>query len=543
MRLSSGLALAILFLGSCKKPEPTPVETDTDTDADADADSDTDADTDSDADTDADADTDTSWQQTGGSGGSAAPPCNDDAFEPNDDVTTAMSMASGSALIVCASSNDMWAFDVPDGQILTVDVTFDSSVGNIDVDLLDENNTATLDISWGMGDSEQVQWYNGTGANAIVNANLYLWLTTAETEYAFTSTLTPCGADSLEPNDDIASATTDGNQTGLTMLDADVDVFEYIVPAGDALEVQVLFSNAVGDLDAELVDANGTVLATANSGDDDERLLYYNSTGAEVTVYARVFPSPLGTVGCMSYDIGGSTTPVVCNEDAHEPNDTLVQSVASAGELGLGIVIGNPDWWQVQAPAGEQLRIEAIVDPLEVGVTLEVRNSNLDVVGTTNPTLYANAGAVAETVYVAVRADENGPGVCGAYDLDLTTVPCINEDGNEPNDDIVSASAVSNADDLFLNVGNDDWFALGTVPPAGTIDNILMFSGNADIDTELLDGNGQVLAASGTVSPVETINYTNATAADQDVFLHVFFWNNVADTCSTPYSIETTITP
>ncbi|MCA9571818.1 MAG: hypothetical protein KC656_28470, partial [Myxococcales bacterium] len=116
----------------------TDADSDTDTDADADADSDTDADTDSDADTDADADTDTSWQQTGGSGGSAAPPCNDDAFEPNDDVTTAMSMASGSALIVCASSNDMWAFDVPDGQILTVDVTFDSSVGNIDVDLLDE---------------------------------------------------------------------------------------------------------------------------------------------------------------------------------------------------------------------------------------------------------------------------------------------------------------------------------------------------------------------------------------------------------------------
>ncbi len=102
----------------------------------------------------------TAWCSVSQSGGGSSTSCTDDSFEPNDSPAAAAQLAAGSYsnLKICQGDEDYFQITTTGGT-LTVRATFDSSEGDLDMELL--RGSESVDTSTGSGDQEQV---SATGA-------------------------------------------------------------------------------------------------------------------------------------------------------------------------------------------------------------------------------------------------------------------------------------------------------------------------------------------------------------------------------------------
>tara|TARA_R110002126_G_scaffold41590_29_gene120995 strand:+ start:3155 stop:4516 length:1362 start_codon:yes stop_codon:yes gene_type:complete len=127
------------------------------------------------------------------------------------------------------------------------------------------------------------------------------------------------GDDGFEDNDDCDQAVTIGNgtQPGLTVSKTDWDYYRILVPNGGVLSVDLDFVHLDGDIDAYLYDplvacatfADGDVgnlnsIDASASFDDDESLIWMNTTGLSrfVVVKVYVWPSTFSS-DCNSYSM------------------------------------------------------------------------------------------------------------------------------------------------------------------------------------------------------------------------------------------------
>lgn len=103
--------------------------------------------------------------------------------------------------------------------------------------------------------------------------------------------------DSLEENDSCvtarAIATTVGTpvtNSGLTVKLTDEDWYSFSVPATDTISVSLAFTNANGNIDAQLfTTCGGSVISSSTSTTNAESVTYTNNGGTTQTVYVRVF--------------------------------------------------------------------------------------------------------------------------------------------------------------------------------------------------------------------------------------------------------------
>ena len=134
---------------------------------------------------------------------------------------------------------------------------------------------------------------------------------------------TPYTADQCaygEPNDsfDTATVIVAGTDTGpgaicptMTGVD-DVDYYKFTVPAGTtSTTVAIMFTNALGDLDLKLFDANQTPLAQSRGFGDGETLTCPNAPGTSPICAAlsagdyvfEVFPATPGATNFYSFAV------------------------------------------------------------------------------------------------------------------------------------------------------------------------------------------------------------------------------------------------
>ena len=87
-----------------------------------------------------------------------------------------------------------------------------------------------------------------------------------------------CSAgDYFEPNDSFATASPliDGAVSALSVCSTgDEDYYEFPLFTGETLELSLAFDHGEGDIDLELLDSSGTVVASSFSSTDDEFLSY-----------------------------------------------------------------------------------------------------------------------------------------------------------------------------------------------------------------------------------------------------------------------------
>ncbi len=160
----------------------------------------------------------------------------------------------------------------------------------------------------------------------------------------FAITSDPCPGyqdDAFEDNDSCPTSVVVGNGTyvGLLVRKVDEDWYEIPVPDTNTLQIDILFTHSTGDIDIFLYDlCSGTTVASSGSADDDEQIIYQNTSGClqNYQLLVQHYP-PDSAAECNHYDMiiagsgtGGPTCHIGSNFCSSFPNSTGQAAVMSA---------------------------------------------------------------------------------------------------------------------------------------------------------------------------------------------------------------------
>ena len=234
----------------------------------------------------------------------------DDVFEPNDTRAAARLVTSGQTVpgVVCAGNDDYFSIDVAPGARIDVDVWFPHAAGDLDVTLF--NPDGSVNVTAASADDNEA--FDVVATQAGVYALRVSGVGVASNTYQLTiqTTGSPpvCPDDVFEPNDTRAAAQplTSGQTVPGVVCSGNEDFFSIDASAGTHIDVDVLFSNASGDLDVTLFNPDGSVNVSAESADDNEA---FDVVATQAGVYAlRVY----GYAGASNtYQLTTTSTPPV----------------------------------------------------------------------------------------------------------------------------------------------------------------------------------------------------------------------------------------
>jgi len=325
--------------------------------------------------------------------------------------------------------------------------------------------------------------------------------------------LTNVTEDLYEENDTLFSAYdlgSSGHQflseiAGLaTMTDEDW----YSVTVGEnslGLTADVIFSHSEGDIDVELYDAQGSIITSANSEDDNEAI-NYSAPLPGGTYYLRVFGSLLG----QTYDLYWSDK----IEDAYEQNDSFAEAydITSFQQIRLAQTDiptqGDEDWYSFSVEDEDSILILELEHEAADGeIYLELYDENENLLtsdASSDDTKYIRYALPSSGVfYLRVFGDDAFNG----YDLFWNALP---EDGYEENDVLDDAEDISGEEGEILEgvVFDADWFAID--PPYGVVSVELTLNfvhAYGDTNVSVYDRFGELIAQGTGVADGESLTF------------------------------------
>jgi pre-peptidase len=225
-----------------------------------------------------------------------------------------------------------------------------------------------------------------------------------------------------------------------------VDTWEYHVGPGDSVTIDVLFSQASGNLDAVLVNQwCSSIITSSQSTTDDEQLSYANGTTLPVVINLVVGHSVAPLPSCQDYTL--VVTPVInaCSttpDDGYAPNHDCASAVASAPGTYTDLVTFRDtaeDFYSVVVGEGETLKVDVlfahlsgdidayIYDPSTLGSTCGDKLDYLDrgYSSSDDESLsHTNLTGTTQTYYVQVNLYSSAANAyCNAYDLVIGVDP------------------------------------------------------------------------------------------------------------------------
>lgn len=273
--------------------------------------------------------------------GPVDPPCVD-AFEPNDDRTQAVPVAPGSYdAHICPSEDDDWyAVTVPPGpNDLSVVVRFEHALGDLDVEVIDENGSR-IAVSQLTGDREEIRLpVRPVDGPRELFVHVY-GFGRAQNAYTLDVAIVPatgvCLDDALEDNDTDASATplATGTLLAASFCAGDPDVFRATVEGG-VPAYGVLAYERGDELTLEVRSSEGLEGSSSTlSGLELVPFTVASSTTPE-TVHLRVGGTH-GHVDARPYHVGVWVLDDSCGVDPFEPNDLPSEAVPFSVQAGTG---------------------------------------------------------------------------------------------------------------------------------------------------------------------------------------------------------------
>lgn len=225
----------------------------------------------------------------------------DDAYEQNDTLATAKNLGTISTTqtinnLVQADAHDWYRFNLAKtaGSAASVSIAFQHALGDLDLELYNASG-ARLRISQGITGSEVISLSGFAAGTYYIHVYGYRGVTNPNYSMAInpSTTVTPTD-DTYENNDTLATAanlgtlTTNASLTNLALLDAN-DWYRFTTSATGTVTntISISFQNAQGNLALQLVNASGTVLASADGIGNAESLSLANRVAG--TYYVRVY--------------------------------------------------------------------------------------------------------------------------------------------------------------------------------------------------------------------------------------------------------------
>jgi len=157
------------------------------------------------------------------------------------------------------------------------------------------------------------------------------------------------GDDALDENDSCAAAVflAAGQYNDLTVKIQDEDWYRVTIPSGQAVHVDVGFTDAFGDIDLELYSACGGGLVAAAASSSNDEILVYGNQGITASYYLRVF---LYDDVLNEYDLGIGFRPV--NDDCSAAlliedgvHSGTIFGATNDGSASCGASGSSPDVW------------------------------------------------------------------------------------------------------------------------------------------------------------------------------------------------------
>jgi predicted RNA-binding protein with TRAM domain len=461
-----------------------------------------------------------------------------DRFESNDSLAAARNLgAAGDRTfpdlnIHSGADNDYYRITTTGSGDLTVSLAFTHAFGDVDMQLLDAGG-AVLGASSSTGNSESITRV-GVAAGQVYIVRVYGFAGASNPDYDMTINGPDVFPDRFEANDTRATATNfgplgDRTATGLSIHGSGNDDW-YQFTAGNTgpLVASLAFTHALGDIDMQLTDAGGGVLASSSSITDAESINFPVTSGQ--TYYLRVY----GFNGSINPNYTMTLNGPDLTPDYLEADDTLAtaRNLGAAGDrvfpdLNLHSGTDN-DYYRLTTTGSGDLTVGITFTHAFGDVDMQLLDAGGGVLATSSSTgnsesITRPVAAAGEVYFVRVYgfAGMTNP------DYDLTVNgPDIPADRFEPNDTRATATNFGPLGDRVANglsihaQGNDDWYQF-TAGSTGTLNASLAFThALGDIDMQLWDSGGAVLATSSSTTNAENISF--AVTGGQTYFLRVY---------------------
>jgi hypothetical protein len=450
--------------------------------------------------------------------------CIDDEAEPDDNFTQSHILAPDQIISrrLCPADSDWFSVYLATGDIVQLDLNLTRNIARLR--LTDHRGLTTLAQSQDSqgGQSLSVEVLRGGLFGLVIEPMAFNEPQSYELSLDIEAA-TACPDDRFENNDTYsdASTLTDGGYDDLMLCTGDDDWYWFFAEQDERIEIDILFDNSIGDLDAYLYDPDGYLTAASEGAEDDERI--------DVTVpvaggYWLLITGYDGAAAPYLLDMQLSSTTPPCEDDGYEPNNISGQAVALPDDADLNLILcpENPDWFSATLNTNETLTVmvsRSTDGPILVNL-YDASNSSLlssdsDPYGT--GIVYAQANRDSQKMLVSISV--NGLSHPVFYRLEtLVSQPICQDDRLEENDTLDSAYLTDdheNLQSLVLCSGNEDWYALIIPEGAVLLAEVSFRHSEGDLDLYAYDGLGRLLKSSISESDYEQIEL--APLPDEDI--------------------------
>ena len=471
------------------------------------------------------------WVLTYLNGVGPADPLCPDALENNDDQASATSLGAGSyGLLVCGNpkDNDWFSTAMTTGQTLDLDVLFQHINGNIDLFLFDDSGSAQATVeSRSTTDNESISFT--TNRDQTVTWRVEAISNEPALPYDMNVNIVsagPCSDDAYAGNDSSANAAAipaPGLYPRLTLCNGTQDWFEFDLTAGRDSEVFINFDGAKADLDITVFDPSSAQVGQGNTTTSDESVVFTASTSGTYRVQVTGKANARLDYDLLLFtDTDGDGTPEGPADrncpDVFEQNDAPLSPVQIPAGTYDDLRLCSPsdlDYYSIFVPAGAAVTATINFTNAEGDMDLRLLDANnqpVDESRTTNDSesvTATNSGMGANYLIAVVSAG----GTYESYyqlDVDLTFADVCSDDAVAGGTQGTAGSASTNAYDLTLCEGTEDWLSLGSV---SAVDARIEFKNElGNLDIELHDSTGIVSASTGS-SNTEEISVSGLSGA------------------------------
>ena len=426
----------------------------------------------------------------------------DDVYEQNDDSASATSTVAGTNYAGILWDDDWYRIDVTSGfERVVANLGFAHANGDIDLELYDESGNL-IDTATSTNDNERIDTTVSTAGT------YYLRVFSANAPTGNSYTLNWILDDTYEPNDTRADSTPANANTDYSGVEFDDDWYRIDVTGGlERVVANLTFANDLGDIDLELYNDAGNVIATSTTNADNEHIDF--DVGTPGTYYLRVFDFGNGTGNTYTLNWYGTVPPPA--DDQYEENDTKPSATALSVNTTINGVQLDDDWYQITVlPGSERVVADLTFTHASGDLDLELYNSASSVPlassksSTDNERIAIDVGT-SGTYYLRVF-NFSGASTANTYSL-VWDAPA--DDLYEPNNNLASAH------DLAVNTVisgiqlDDDWYSIDVMAASQNLSIDLVFSNaSGDLDIELLDSGGGFIAGSFSADDNEHIDAT-----------------------------------
>lgn len=505
--------------------------------------------------------------------------CPADAYEPNETPPEALALIPGaySFLTSCPGDVDYFGWVAEPGDAMSIAVVYGVAEGDIDATLYDPQG---LEVASGRtrDDDDTLDFVAQSVGAYLLAVQSFRDLGPLPGNAYDLELGVVCAPDVLEPNDtEISPAPLPvGAAPRLRLCSGDEDWLTIDATAGYDVMLTATFSDAEGDIDLELFDAAGDLLASSEGVSDSEvvaavgpgpflaHVLLYSDDGVAIgnryDLDLVVTPPPCGSdaecgaptnvceaSACVP-GCGQPGSPLACGLgqlcdassgrcvadpcfDRFEDNDTssTAHALNASAEPSLTICSADDDWYAISVAAGQTVSVVTSFTDAEGDVDLELYDpTGTRAIGSYGVSDGESLALVADQTgtwmaRVSLYQDEGSTG--NVYDLSVTIDESCPADQYEPND-LASPAFASFGVSRYLSLcpSDDDYYDIYLFTGETLTVTIEFSHAEGDLDMVLLDDAGNQITTSAGVTDSETVTYT--ALADGLVSVGVFLYSD-----------------